>query len=98
MKKSYIKFLNKNYPVYEINLADVYDDQEGDCFTLVAQQDLWEALDVYMLFDDNDDEIKEPIVEAIDNKIFFYCNDDFFNSNPTYEELIEYLKESVKNN
>lgn len=92
MEKRYINFLNKSYPTYEINLVDVYDDQKEDCVTLVAQKSLWELLDVLIFFCTG----LGDAAESIDKQIFFYCDDDFFNSNPTYEELIEYLKENIK--
>ena len=92
MEKRYIEYKKNKYPVYEINLVDVYDDQTENYYTFVAGNELYDALEDDGLL--NDDANKEVV--DIDNEIFFYCDDDFFNSNPTYEELIEYLKENIK--
>lgn len=92
MEKRYIEYKKNKYPVYEINLVDVYDDQTENYYTFVAGNELYDALEDDGLL--NDDANKEVV--DIDNEIFFYCDDDLFNSNPTYEELIEYLKENIK--
>ena len=94
MEKRYIEYRENKYPVYEINLVDIYDDQRENSYTFVAGDGLLVVLEDDGLYNDN---VPQEVIK-VDNQIFFYCDDDFFNSNPTYEELIEYLKENLKNN
>lgn len=94
MEKIYIEYKKNKYPVYEINLVDIYDDQRENSYTFVAGDGLLGVLEDDGLYNDN---VPQEVIN-VDNQIFFYCDDDFLNSNPTYEGLIEYLKENLKNN
>lgn len=92
MEKSYFEYNGEKYLAYSVNLLDIYSDQKEDLYTFVAGEELFDALEEGGLL--NDDASKEVV--NIDEQIFFYCDDAFIHSNPTYEELVKYLRNFVK--
>lgn len=82
MKKSKIEWKGKDYIVREVNLPEKWGYNNP---VDVAEEDLWKEIeDSY-----NNGDKK---AESIDNSIFFYCETDFIKSDPTDEELINYIE------
>ena len=84
MEKIEIEYNGKKYPAFEVKYNDVYTD-ENDADVIVSVVSLWEAMEDAYYCDD------EEAIE-LDNTIFYYCEDSFINRNPSYEELVSYLK------
>lgn len=81
MTKNYVEYNGKKFPVRTVNLSSVssyYTDVD------VADYELFAAIE------SDYDEGKREAVE-IDNSIFFYCDSGFIESDPTDEEIIDYL-------
>lgn len=81
MIKSFVEWNGEKFPVRTINLPDEYDYNNP---VDVADYDLYQAYE-----DEYEKDNKEAV--AIDNSIFFFCNSGFIESDPTDEEIIEYL-------
>jgi len=81
MNKSFIEYQGRNYPIRTVDLGSVSSYyKEVD----VADYDLFNAIE---------NEYEKGVREAveIDNSIFFYCDSGFIASDPTDEEIVDYL-------
>lgn len=84
MNKYYEEWNGKKFPVREVMLPE----ELGGFVTNVATIELWDAIeDAY-----ND---CNKTANNIDNSIYFYCEYGFIESDPTDEEIIDYLIENV---
>lgn len=83
MERSFIEYNGVKYPTIEIALSKV-SDIESDEIVIIADYELWAAIE-----DDYEDGDKEPV--WLDDKIYFYCDSGFIESNPTESEVIEYM-------
>lgn len=81
MEKYFEKCLGKNFPVRYVWLPE----DMGGIKAKIADFELWDAISDYCERGD-----REYI--DLDNTIFFYCDSGFIASNPTDEEIIDYLK------
>lgn len=80
MEKYYEEWDGKKFPVREVELPE----ELGGFVTSVATIELWNAIkDAY-----ND---YNKTANNIDDCIYFYCDYGFIESDPTDEEIIEYL-------
>lgn len=84
MKKDFIEWNGKNYPVRFVMLPE----NEGGYEVMVADYELWAAIE-------SEYEKGNPAAKGIDNDIFFYCNSGFIASDPTDAEIIALLSESI---
>ena len=80
MEKYYEEWDGKKFPVREIQLPE----ELGGYNANVADVDLWDAIE-----EDYNNGNSEA--HALDNDIYFYCDYGFIASDPTDEEIIEYL-------
>lgn len=80
MEKYFEEWNGKKFPVREV-MFEVCDNMETSI--KVADSDLWREIEAYYLLDDD--------ARAIDNSIFYYCDSGFIASDPTDEEIVEYL-------
>ena len=81
MEKYFEEWNGKKCPVRTV----VFPIQEGfETPINVADVDLWDAIDK-----DHDNGNSEA--HALDNDIYFYCDYGFIASDPTDEEIVEYL-------
>ena len=81
MNKYYEEWNGKKFPVREV-MFNVCDDMKT--IVKVADIDLWDAID-----EDHDN--GNPEAHALDNDIYFYCEYGFIESDPTDEEIVDYL-------
>ena len=87
MTLEYIEYKGVEYPVRMVYLMNVEFYGQCEC-VYVASTDLWKAIE-----DDYDAGVRDAI--ELDNSIFFYCSPEFFNGEPTDNEIIEYIKENI---
>ena len=80
MEKYYEEWDGKKFPVREIRLPE----ELGGFVTNVATSELWDAIEDAYNADDK-------IAKNIDDSIYFYCEYGFIESDPTDEEIVEYL-------
>lgn len=80
MEKYYEEWDGKKFPVREV-MFNVCDDMET--IVKLADVELWRAIEAYYLLDDD--------ARSIDNSIYYYCDSGFIASDPTDEEIVEYL-------
>ena len=84
MEKYYEEWDGKKFPVREVELPE----ELGGFVANVATGELWDAIeDAY----DADDKT----ANNIDDSIYFYCEHGFIESDPTDEEIVEYLIKNV---
>ena len=81
MEKYYEEWNGKKFPVVEV-MFEVCDGIET--MVKVADLDLWDAIEEDYI-DGNSE------AHAIDNDIYFYCDYGFIASDPTDEEIVDYL-------
>ena len=81
MNKYYEEWNGKKFPVREV-MFEVCDGME----TMVKVADIDLLCAIEEDFDNGDLE-----AHAIDNEIYFYCEYGFIASDPTSEEIVEYL-------
>lgn len=81
MTKNYVEYNGKKFPVRTVNLSSV-----SSYYTDVDVADY----ELFAVIESDYDEGKREAVE-IDNSIFFYCDSGFIESDPTDEEIIDYL-------
>jgi hypothetical protein len=86
--KSTITFKGQQYPLVEIKYNDVFEG-ETECIVNVSVESLQSAL-IGNGLNEGDKEAK-----MVDERIFFYAEDEFLEKRPSYKELIGYIKESV---
>ena len=84
MEKDYIKYNGNEYIAYHINISDIFEDDYSNSDVIVSVLSLNDALSEGLLN-------QEKEANEVDDRIFFYVSDDFMNSNPTYEELVEHV-------
>lgn len=80
MEKYFEEWNGKKFPVREVMLPEELGGYKAN----VADVDLWDAIE-----DDYNNGNSEA--NALDNDIYFYCDYGFIESNPTDEEIIDYL-------
>ena len=81
MEKYYEEWNGKKFPVREV-MFEVCDGLET--VVKVADADLWYAIE-----EDYNNGNSEA--HALDSDIYFYCERGFIESDPTDEEIIDYL-------
>lgn len=87
MTLEFIEYKGVQYPVRLVYLMNV--EFHGQCENAyIADVELWAAIE-----SDCDAGVREAI--DIDNDIYFYCDSGFIASEPTDDEIIEYLKERI---
>lgn len=87
MTVEYVEYKGKSYPTRWVYLMNVLF--KGQC-ELVQVAD-------YTLFAAMEEDYEKGAREAveIDNDIYFYCEPGFIASEPTDDEIIEYLKKNL---
>lgn len=83
MNKYFEEWNGKKFPVREV-MFNVCDDTKTS--VNVADIDLWDAIE-----EDYNNGNSEA--HALDNDIYFYCEYGFIASDPTDEEIVNYLTE-----
>lgn len=81
MNKCFEEWDGKMFPVREV-MFEVCDGMET--VVKVADVDLWDAIEEDYNNGNSD-------AHALDNDIYYYCDYGFIASNPTDEEIVEYL-------
>ena len=81
MEKYYEEWDGKKFPVVEV-MFEVCDGMET--MVKVADVDLWDAIEEDYNNGNSD-------AHALDDDIYFYCDYGFIASNPTDEDIVEYL-------
>ena len=81
MEKYYEEWNGKKFPVREV-MFEVSDGMET--MVKVADIELWDAIE-------NAYNAGDKTANNIDSSIYFYCEYGFIESNPTDEEIVEYL-------
>jgi hypothetical protein len=82
MNKYFEEWNGKKFPVREIQLPE----ELGGYDAYFADIDLWNAIE-------NDYNNGNSEAHALDNYIYFYLDSGFIASDPTDEEIVEYLIE-----
>ena len=85
MNKYYEEWDGKKFPVREV-MFNVCDDMET--IVKVAGIELWDAIE-YAYEHEGHPKQKEAI--SLDNDIYYYCDYGFIASDPTDEEIVDYL-------
>ena len=85
MTKIIKKWNDKEFPIREVT------DKNGQTLK-VADFELWAAIEDAVNYKSEE---KHDEATALDNEIFFYCDSSFIASDPTDEEIINYLKENA---
>lgn len=80
MEKYFEEWNGKKFPVRLIQLPE----ELGGFETKVSGGDLWDAIE--NAYNDGD-----KTANYIDDSIYFYCERGFIESDPTDEEIVEYL-------
>lgn len=80
MEKYFEEWNGKKFPVREVELPE----ELGGYNANVADVDLWDAIE-----EDYNNGNSEA--HALDNDIYFYCDYGFIASDPTDEEIVDYL-------
>lgn len=88
MDKEMILVHGKEFPIRTIEVNPTDRAFEGLTEVSVADYELWAEIE-----DEVENEVRE--MEAIDETIFYYCDSGFIASDPTDEEIVEYLKENI---
>lgn len=83
MERSFVNYKGVKYPTIEISLSKV-SDIESDEIVSIADYELWAAIE-----DDYENGVKDAV--WLDDKIYYYCESGFIASNPTEDEVIEYM-------
>lgn len=83
MQKLYYKWGGKMYVARTVYFPV---QEEMETWVIVADYDLWEAIS-------KDYDTEDPDAIALDGEIFFYCEGGFIASDPTDDEIINYLLE-----
>lgn len=81
MEKYFEEWDGKQFPVREV-MFNEYD------VVKVAGEELWD--EISYAYENLNGRIHNAAVE-LDNEIFFYCEYGFIESDPTDEEIVEYL-------
>lgn len=79
MEKYFEEWDGKKFPVREVELPE----ELGGFVANVAGYELWRSIEAYYLLDDD--------ARSIDNSIYYYCDSGFIESDPTDEEIVDYL-------
>lgn len=79
MEKYYEEWGGKKFPVRTVMLPQ----ELGGFVAKIADYELWRAIEAYYLLDDD--------ARSIDSSIYYYCDSGFIESDPTDEEIVEYL-------
>lgn len=85
MGKYYEEWYGKKFPVRVVKLPE----ELGGFVANVADYELWAAIE-------DDCEEDNAFAISIDNSIYFYCDSGYIASDPTDEEIVEYLREQNK--
>ena len=88
LNRSTITFKGQEYPFVEIKYNDVFDG-ETECIVNVSVESLQTALIKEGLNEGN----KEA--KSVDDMVFFYVEDEFLSKNPSYKEVVKYIKDCV---
>ena len=85
MEKYFEEWDGKQFPVREV-MFNVCDDM--NTMVKVAGEELWD--EISYAYENLNGRTHNAAVE-LDNEIFFYCEYGFIESDPTDEEIVEYL-------
>lgn len=85
MEKYYEEWNGKKFPVREV-MFNVCDGMET--IVKVADLSLWDAIEY--AYEHEGNPMRKEAIE-IDNDIYYYCDYGFIYSDPTDEEIVEYL-------
>lgn len=86
MERSFIEYNGAKYPTIEISLSKI-SDIESDEIVTIADYELWSVIE-----DDYEEGVKDAV--WLDDKIYYYCDSGFIASNPTEDEVIEYMNKN----
>lgn len=84
MKKYFEEWNGKMFPVRTVMLPQELGGFEAN----VADYELWNAIRYYV------ENLRDLEASRIDNDIYYYCDSGFIASDPTDEEIIDYLIKS----
>lgn len=84
MKKYFEEWNGKKFPVREVMLPEEF----GGFVANVTTSELWDAIE--NAYNDGN-----KTANNIDDSIYFYCKRGFIESDPTDEEIVEYLIKNV---
>jgi len=84
MRKYFEEWNGKKFPVRVIQLPEELGGYDAN----IADVDLWDAIE-------EDYNSGNSEAHALDSDIYFYCDYGFITSDPTDEEIVEYLIKSV---
>ena len=85
MEKYYEEWDGKKFPVVEV-MFEVCDGMET--MVKVAGIELWDAIEDAC---DHENHIQHSEAVDLDREIYYYCDYGFIESDPTDEEIVEYL-------
>lgn len=88
MTKEFVTYKGVQYPMRQVWLDDIYNEGYlmGDVW--VAPVDLYDAYK-----EDFYNNVKDIV--SLDESIFFFCESGFLESDPTDEEIVNYLIENA---
>jgi len=81
MEKYFEEWNGKKFPVRVIQLPE----ELGGFVANVADFDLWDAIRYHV------EQLRDLEASRIDNDIYYYCDSGFIASDPTDEDIVEYL-------
>ena len=85
MNKYFEEWGGKKFPVREV----MFEVCEGmKTMVKVADVELWDAIEYAC---DHENHIRHSEAVDLDNEIYYYCDYGFIASDPTDEEIVEYL-------
>lgn len=82
MNKYFEKWNGKKFPVRVVSVDAEYF---GYSPIKVADYELWSAIQYHV------EQLRDLEAGRIDNDIYFYCKSRFIESDPTDEEIVDYL-------
>ena len=86
MERSFIEYDGVKYPTIEIPLSKV-SDIDSDEIVTIADYELWAAIE-----GDYENGVKDAV--WLDDEVYYYCDNGFIASNPTEDEVIEYMNKN----
>lgn len=84
---NYIEYKGVKYPSRVVPKEKLPDEIGIDYDVEVSVSSLWDAL--------SEDYFDDTAAVVIDDSIFFYCDDEFLEKNPTDAEIGRYLMDNI---